>query len=73
MSYQLTCKSSVISMYIFECRVENSVDPDQLTSQVPADIDLHRFQNRIYMGSAWLELYICNRSQAMFYQPNWMY
>ena len=25
----------------------NSVDPDQLASQKPADLDLHHFQNRI--------------------------
>ena len=31
-------------------RVENSVDPDQLASQKPADLDLHCFQSRIYPG-----------------------
>ena len=30
------------------CRVSNSVDPDQLASQKPADLDLHCFKNRIY-------------------------
>ena len=29
---------------------KNSVDPDQLASQNPADLDLHCFQNRIYIG-----------------------
>ena len=31
-------------------RLENSVDPDQLASEKPADLDLHCFQNRIYLG-----------------------
>ena len=31
---------------------EKSVDPNQLASQKPADLDLHYFQNRIYPGSA---------------------
>ena len=31
-------------------RVENSVDPDQLASEKPADLDLHCFQNRIYLS-----------------------
>ena len=29
-------------------REENNVDPDQLASLKPADLDLHCFQNRIY-------------------------
>ena len=31
---------------VFTTRVENSVDPDQLASEKPADLDLHCFQNR---------------------------
>ena len=38
---------------IFTSRGRNSVDPDQLASQKPADPDLHCFQNRIYPGPAW--------------------
>ena len=37
--------------HVFTGRVENSVDPDQLASQKPADLDLHCFQNRQYLGS----------------------
>ena len=37
----------------FTSRVGNSVDPDQLASEKPADLDLHCFQNRIYLGLAW--------------------
>ena len=33
----------------FANRVENSVDPDQLASQKPADLNLHCFQNWIYL------------------------
>ena len=29
------------------------VDPDQLASEKPADLDLHFFQNVMYLGSAW--------------------
>ena len=38
--------------------VKNSVDPDQLALQKPADLDLHCFQNRIYLGSVWARLII---------------
>ena len=34
-------------------RVENNVDPNQLTSLKPADMDEHCFQNMIYCGEAW--------------------
>ena len=37
----------------FISRVDNSVDPDQLASQEPADLDLHCFQNRIYPALAY--------------------
>ena len=33
----------------FTSKVENSVDPDQLASQKPADLDLHSFQDSIYI------------------------
>ena len=33
----------------FTGRVENSVDPDQLASEKSADLDLHCFQNKIYI------------------------
>ena len=32
---------------------ENTVDPDQLASEKPADLDSQCFQNGIYLGSAW--------------------
>ena len=38
--------------HAFISSVEKSVDPDQLASEKPADLDLHCFQNRIYRGSA---------------------
>ena len=33
---------------VFTNRVVNSVDPDQLASPKPADLDLHCFQHRIH-------------------------
>ena len=36
-------------VYVLTSRVENSVDPDQLAPQKPADLDLHCFQNQIYL------------------------
>ena len=38
---------------VFTIKVENSVDPDQLASQKPADQYLHCFQNKIYLCSTW--------------------
>ena len=35
-------------MHVFTSRVETSADPDQLASEKPADLDQHRFPNRIY-------------------------
>ena len=32
---------------------KNGVDPDQLASQKPADLDLHCFQNCIYPDFVW--------------------
>ena len=32
----------------FTSRVENSVNPDQLASQKPVDLDLHCFQTKMY-------------------------
>ena len=46
---QLTCRLPIICM-CFQNRVENSVNPDQLASVEPADLDLNCFQNRIYPG-----------------------
>ena len=43
LSYELA-GVSYISIFI---KSQNSVDPDQLASQKPADLDLHCFQNRI--------------------------
>ena len=40
------------SQHVSTSRVENSVDPDQLASQKPADLNLHCFQNRISLGTA---------------------
>ena len=37
----MTRRIPVVSMYS-----ENSVDPDQLASEKPADLDLHCIQNR---------------------------
>ena len=37
---------------IFTCRVEHGVNPDQLATYKPADLDRHRFQNRIYSSSS---------------------
>ena len=39
--------------HVFTSKGENSVDPDQLASQKPADLDLHCFQNWIYPTLAW--------------------
>ena len=40
--------------HVFTNRVENSVDPDQLASQKPADLDRHCLQiGDIYPGLAW--------------------
>ena len=37
----------------FTSRVEKRVDPDQLASEKPADLDLECFQKRMYQGPAW--------------------
>ena len=37
---------------LFTSRVQNRVDPDQLASEKPADLDLHSFQNRVYPSIA---------------------
>ena len=37
------------------------MDPDLLASQKPADLDLHCFQNRIYLGSRVNVLYKSNK------------
>ena len=49
----LKIKSNYSSyMLVFTSRMENSVDPDQLASQKPADLDLHCFQDRIFSSLA---------------------
>ena len=41
------------SRYLYICMQSgNGVDPDQLATYKPADLDRHRFQNRIHSGSA---------------------
>ena len=44
-----TCRIPAISN-IIPSKVENSVEPDQLASEKPADPGLHCFQSRIYLG-----------------------
>ena len=39
--------------HVLTSRMKNSMDPDQLASEKPADLNPHCFQNRIYMGLAW--------------------
>ena len=54
-------------LHVFSSREENSVDPDQLASQKPADLDLQCFQNRIhvYLCSVWYGLLNLFLSQGM--------
>ena len=40
--------SSYKHVHVFKSRVENSVDPDQLASEKPADLALHCSQNKLY-------------------------
>ena len=47
---QFSCK------HILSIRVENSVDPDQMASSRPADLDIYCFQKRINQGLAGQEL-----------------
>ena len=46
--------TGMIQLHIFTSSEENSVNPDQLASEKPADLDPHCFLNtcRIYLGSA---------------------
>ena len=39
-------------MHEFTNRMENSVDPDQLTFQKPADVGLHSFQKCVAIGNS---------------------
>ena len=48
---QLNCRIRIIDI-LFTSLVENSVDPDQLASKKPADLDLHSFHNRMYPSVA---------------------
>ena len=50
--YHITMHDSIYK-HVLTSRVENSVDHDQLASQKPADLDLHCFQNGIYLGLTW--------------------
>ena len=45
--------------------MENSVDPDQLASQKPADLDLHSFQNIIRSQLIWIYTVISRFSIVM--------
>ena len=45
----------------FNCKIpQNSMDPDQLKK--PAGLDLHCFQNRIYLGSIGQEQFSMTQS-----------
>ena len=47
------------------------MDPDQLASEKPADQDLHCFQNRICIGSAWQGLMgTCMSASFLDYDPS---
>ena len=46
-------KSHVAAHMYLQAEVKNTVDPDQLASQKPVDIDLRYFLSRIYPGAAW--------------------
>ena len=49
---------------IFTSSLENSVDPDQLASKKPADLDLNWFQSRIYpdLACRWVT---CNQGSRL--------
>ena len=49
--------SASAHIHLFTSRVENSADPDQLASKKPADLDQHRFPNKIYPSLAWFCLF----------------
>ena len=52
--YPIILHDSSIGMYLQAAvRVENSEDPGQLAFKKPADLDLHCFQNGIYLDLAW--------------------
>ena len=46
----LTCRIPLTNMYLQG--VESNMDPDQLASKKPTDLDLLCFRNWIYLGSA---------------------
>ena len=56
-------------VHVFTSRVGNSVDPDQLASQKPADLDLHCFQNRIQPGLVWKGL----RLDYVFFNSDYVF
>ena len=47
-----TCQIPVLSIIVFTSRLGNNVDPDQLASEKPADLNLQCFQKQINLGSA---------------------
>ena len=61
---QLVYRIPVILAHKFTSRV----DPDQLASQKPADLDLHCFQNRIYPGRYSLYNIILYNKQQFFFK-----
>ena len=63
--YHINLKDSSY-WHILTSKVENSVDPGQLASQKPADLDLHCFQNRIYPGSTWFGLTTTKQGRVSF-------
>ena len=48
--------------HVFASRVENSVNPDQLASEKPADQDLHCFQNQKNQVQSGKGKYLLDRS-----------
>ena len=46
--FHLTNLQDSYNQHVNKSRMENSVDPDQLASEKPADLDLHCFQDRKY-------------------------
>ena len=43
---------------VYTGRLETSVDPDQLVSEMPADLNRHCFSNRIYKLQQWLNQFV---------------
>ena len=56
------------------------MDPDQLASEKPADLDLHCFQIRIFLGSVWLRvqdhflmIWLDFETDLIYFQGYWSY